>query len=257
MIKQPRVLLLDIETSPLKIFAWGVYDVNALKVIESSKLMSCAWKFLGIDKNVNVKALCDYPSYKPGVLDDRELVLDIWKVLDEADVVVAHNGTAFDVKKLNTRFVAHGLTAPSEYKQVDTLKVAKKYFKFEANGLNALGVYLEEGEKVANGGFETWVKCMDGDPKAWIKMKKYNGQDVNLLENVYLRLRPYQDDHPNLNLIANIHDHSCQTCMSKNTIKRGFSLTRTGRKQRFQCTDCGSWSTGPFQKVQPGEDDKE
>jgi len=200
-----------------------------------------------------VKALCDYPGYKGGVVDDKKLVTELWKVLDGADVVIAHNGDSFDIKVLNARFVANGLNAPSDYKSIDTLKVAKKHFRFNNNTLNELGQYLKEGRKAPTGGFETWTKCMKGDLTAWATMKEYNVQDIDLLERVYLRLRPFMSSHPNLNMInplkGKLAEFACQVCQSIKTMKRGFSITKAGRYQRYQCTDCGSWSSGPYEKT--------
>lgn len=251
-LTSPKIAFIDLETSPILGYTWAMYDTNVLGVVEPVKVICFAWKWLGETK-VNVKALPDYSGYKGGVVDDADLIRDLWSVLDTADIVIAHNGDSFDCKVANARFIANGLNAPSNYLSVDTLKVAKKYFKFNNNTLNELGQYLNEGKKAPTGGFETWTKCMAGDLKAWGVMKKYNAQDIELLERVYLRLRPYISNHPNLNLIAppklKRSDCPCQACQSLNTTKRGFSVTKAGRYQRYQCNDCGSWSSGPYEKV--------
>ncbi len=231
-----------------------MYDTNVLGVIQPVKIICAAWKQLG-DKDVSVKALPDYEGYKGGVVDDGDLAATLWAVLDNADIVIAHNGDSFDIKVLNARFIANGLNAPSAYKTVDTLKVAKKYFKFNNNSLNELGKYLQEGRKAPTGGFDTWTKCMAGDATAWATMKEYNVQDINLLERVYLRLRPYIGNHPNLNLITppvvKKTEFACNSCQSVDTMKRGFSITKAGRYQRYQCQSCGSWSSGPYEKRKP------
>jgi DNA polymerase elongation subunit (family B) len=246
--KKARVVLLDIETSPLTAYTWKAFDDNALKILEFSKIMSVSWKELHSDE-VLCKALPDYRGYKDGTLNDERLVKEIWKVLDDADVVIAHHGDRFDLPKLNARFVYYGLTAPSTYKSIDTKKVASRYFKFDSNSLNNLGAYLNLGAKVENGGFSLWDKCIQGDKDAWERMKNYNTQDVLLLEKVYLTLRPFMENHPNLGLLSGSEaNDSCPTCQSTDVIKRGFSVTRTGRKQRYQCQECGSWSSGKFEK---------
>jgi hypothetical protein len=248
----PKIAFIDIETSPIIGYTWAMWETNVLAVIEPVKVICCGWKWLG-DKHVTVRALPDYGNYIGGVVDDRDLVADVWGVLDEADVVIAHNGDSFDCKVLNARFIANNLTAPSDYKTIDTLKVAKKYFKFASNSLNELGLYLNEGKKAPTGGFETWTKCMAGDPVAWDRMKKYNVQDVDLLERVYLRLRPFIGNHPNLNTIAPVKlktsEFACSSCQSLNTTKRGFSVTKVGKYQRYSCQSCGSWSSGPYEKI--------
>lgn len=258
----PRILYFDIETSPLIGYAWDTYQTNILKIIEHSKVISISWKFSG-DKDVSVKCIADYKKYKKGVIDDKELIKDAWKLLDEADVVVGHHCLSFDIKKLNNRFVFHGLNAPSPYQVVDTKQQASRHFKFDSNKLDNLSQYFGIGGKINNGGFSLWERCIAGDVEAWKLMKEYNVQDVVLLEKLYLILRPFIKSHPNLNLLSDNPEAGCvcPSCKSKNVTKRGFSVTRTGRKQRYQCSDCGSWSAGPFQKVKtvlvPSEDSDE
>jgi hypothetical protein len=245
----PVVRLIDIETSPLIGYAWQTFDTNILKTLEPSKVISFAWKDLN-SETTYVKCLADYKGYKPNILNDELLIKEAWKILDESDVLIANFGDAFDFKKLNARFIYYGLNAPSFYQTIDTKKAASKYFKFDSNSLNNLGHYLGVGQKINNGGFELWVECMAGDKDAWKRMAAYNCQDVVLLEQVYLKLRPFMATHPDLNQIAeNGTEPACSTCMSHNIQKRGFSLTKMGRKQRYQCSDCGSWSTGPWQKT--------
>lgn len=245
--KTPVVILLDIETSPIKGWAWEMYDTRVLKAIEPSKVISVAWKELH-DPVTRCKSIFDYKTYKKGQVDDEQLIKDTWKVLDRADVAVAHYGSAFDFKKLAARFVYYGLTAPSSFKIIDTKKEASKHFKFDSNSLDNLGDYLGVGRKINNGGFDLWIRCIeDGDKDAWAKMKEYNVQDVDLLEKVYLKLRPYMT-HPNLSAIAGNVGMVCPTCQSPDIQRRGFSITRTGRRQRFACQACGSWSSGAFER---------
>lgn len=212
-----------------------------------------AWKRLG-DSEPTVKSIADYDTYRPHELDDQALVTEVWHVLDDADIILAHFGDAFDLKKLNARFVFYGLNAPSPYQSIDTKKVASKYFKFDSNSLNNLGAYLNVGKKIENGGFDLWIRCMAGDPEAWTMMKAYNGQDVQLLEQVYYKLRPFMTNHPDLNMTMGKIVDSCPSCQSGNVHKRGFAFTKMGKKQRYQCTDCGSWSVGGWQKRDKDDD---
>lgn len=255
---KPIFRFLDIETSPILGFTWATYDTSVLKVIESSKIISVAWKDLHSDKT-EVRCIADYENYKAGIIDDELLVKDAWKILDESDIICAHYGDAFDLKKLNARFAYYGLNSPTPYQTIDTKKSASKHFKFDSNSLNNLGAYLNVGQKINNGGFDLWVRCMDGDTEAWETMRSYNAQDVILLEQVYLKLRPFITNHPDLNAVnqTNSAEMSCASCLSNNLSKRGFSLTKIGRKQRFQCSDCGSWSVGAWQRNSKFEDANE
>jgi hypothetical protein len=48
-----------------------------------------------------------------------------------------------------------------------------------------LGHFLGIGRKLNHTGKALWLGCMSGDPKSWKKMRRYNQQDVRLLEAVY------------------------------------------------------------------------
>lgn len=242
--QKPKILLYDIETAPILGWTWGLYEQNVISVERDWYILSFAWKWLG--EKTQVRGLCDYPKYKPSNHDDKLLCVDLHKVLDEADVIIGHNLDAFDNKKANARFVFHGLKPPSPSKTIDTLKLAKKHFKFDSNKLNSLGELLSVGEKLPHQGFKLWLGCMEGDPKAWEVMKAYNAQDVELLEKVYERLRPWAVNLPDFRTTTDTH--TCPSCQSSRLQKRGFYTAITRRYQRYQCQDCGHWSKGELIK---------
>src|SRR2546422_497509 len=101
-----KTLIFDIETSPLVAYTWGAYEQNIIEEIEESKIISIAYKWLG-EAKTHVYALPDFKGYKEGKIDDFELCKLFHKVIEEADLVVAHNGKAFDCKTMNTRFFAN------------------------------------------------------------------------------------------------------------------------------------------------------
>jgi DNA polymerase elongation subunit (family B) len=239
----PKVLLFDIETMSNKAYVWGKYEQDVIAYIEEGYMLSWSAKWLG-GKQIT-KGLCSYPNYKPGP-DDRKLVEDLHKLISEADIVIAHNGDRFDVKKMNTRFIFHGLTPPEPYKTVDTLKVAKRHFAFNSNKLDDLGDFLKVGRKVKHPGFELWLGCERGDQKSWDLMLKYNKQDVILLEQVYLKLRPWIRGHEN---VAR-DEVSCPKCNSKKLQSRGTGWSSGIEYQRYQCSDCGGWAKGKSKRIQ-------
>jgi len=189
-------------------------------------------------------------DYKPGIIDDRKLIAEVWKVLDEADIVIAHNGDAFDIKKIFARFAYYGLKPPSPFKTIDTLKAARRRFKFDRNNLDELGKYFQVGRKKETTGLKLWLNCMKGDMQAWARMKRYNVGDVTLLKRVYLRLRPYIDNHPSLNLIDRIkNEQRCPSCKGTRIQRQGWRMSAHGRYPRLQCQDCGSWCAGSYERL--------
>jgi len=198
--------------------------------------LSFAYKWLG-EKKIHVHALPDYPAYKRDKECDSDLTAQLWELFDRADIVVAHNGDRFDIRKSNARFLAHGFIPPSPYKSVDTLKLAKKHFRFDSNKLDDLGKYLGVGRKLPHTGPHLWFGCMGGDPKAWALMRRYNAQDVALLERVYLKLRPWATTHPNLSHYSRLD--VCPVCQSNHLKNSGLHYLTSGKKQRRTCLDCG------------------
>lgn len=237
-----RVLLYDVESAPIKAYVWRLYNIDRVTAMEDDWfLLSVAWKWLG-DKRVRVLSLDQTARTHP--MDDFGLASRLQALFDEADVVIAHNGDQFDQAKARTKMSVHNLTPPSPFREIDTLKVARRHFAFSSNTLDALGTALDLGNKMPTGGFDLWKRCMENDPKAWAKMRRYNRSDVDLLEKVYLRLRPWIPNHPNLALMAERPD-ACPRCEAEGTLTRqGWRPRGTTRVPRFQCTACGGWSQG-------------
>lgn len=246
---RPKILFFDIETAPVRGWVWRAYEDNLLKTDHDWYMLSFAYKWAH-EEEIKVVALPDFPNYKKNIEDDKALAKELWKLFEEADVVIGHNGDAFDVKKSNARFIINGMDPPATYKSIDTLKISRRYFKFTSNKLNELGGYLKLGEKLPHTGSHLWFGCMNGDLECWELMKKYNIQDVRLLEKVYHRIAPWHTTHPNMNLYTG--GDGCPKCQSANIHKRGFDYKISSKRQRFQCQDCGGWFSGgpPIKKDQ-------
>jgi DNA polymerase elongation subunit (family B) len=243
---KPKIAFWDVENSPLIAATWNRYEADAVWVEQESYLLS--WSFKWLDGKQITKALPDYPNFDKDQRDDSALVKELAELLEKADIIVAHNGDRFDIRKAQARMLMNGFDPPKPFKTVDTLKVAKKHFMLSSNKLDHLGQFLNVGRKVQTGGYELWKKCMEGDKRAWNRMKRYNAQDVRLLEAVYLKLRPWHDTHPNMNVIMERED-GCPKCGGKELTKRGYAYTRTGRSSRFQCLSCKGYSCGPHKKI--------
>lgn len=237
-----KVLLLDIETAPKRAFVWGLWkqNVSTNQIISDWFMLTWSAKWLGGETVYGEKLV------KEEVLDedDKRIMYSLWKLMDEADVIVGHNGDKFDIPSINTRFVLNEMSPPSPYRQIDTLKIAKRKFKFSSNRLDYLGQMLGVGRKIDTGGMDLWVRCLKGDEDAMQEMLTYNSQDVLLLEEVYVKLMPFASIHPNHGAAMESSECSCPKCGSVNIQKRGYAYTNTSRFQRFRCMDCGSWSRG-------------
>ncbi len=234
----PKVLIFDIETAPIIAYVWGLWENNvALNQIHTDwHILSWSAKWLHENKIMYM----DQRDAKK-IEDDTHILIGIWKLLDEADIVITQNGKAFDSKKLNARFVLQGLRPPSPYRHIDTFLIAKKHFAFTSNKLEymskKLGVKYTKLDHKKFPGFELWKECLAGNPKAWKEMEKYNKHDVLSLEEVYKALIPW-DNTINFNTYYNDNNTRC-TCGSTDIQKHGLRVTTKGKYQRYHCMDCG------------------
>ena len=237
-----KTLLFDIETAPNLAWVWGKWEQNVIEFEKEFHILCFAYKWLG--EKTEVRAITKRE-------DDKKIVKELWDLFNEADVIIAHNGAQFDIKKVNTRFAFHGLKPPAPYKTIDTKKVAKKYFGFNSNSMNDLGVYLGLGQKVDTGGFKLWKGCMSNDKNSWQLMKQYNKHDVDLLEKVYLFFRPWIGNHPTVGMYT--EGSRCAHCGSQRLQKRGQVRNKTTAYQNIWCKDCEGWNRGHLniQEVKP------
>jgi len=227
-MSKPKVLFFDIETAPNLAYVWGKYEQDAIAFKSEWHLLSVAYKWLG-ESVVHCATI-------EGKKDDFKLAKTLRNLFDKADVVIAHNGDAFDIKKARARFAYHGLKPPSQFATVDTYKVAKRYFNFNSNKLNDLGQYFRLGEKVKHTGFDLWLGCMRNDSASWKLMEKYNKQDVVLLEKVYHKLLPWMERHPNMALLQD--KQGCPKCGSVKVVKDGIRANSSTMQQQWHCKSC-------------------
>jgi len=230
-----KILLLDIETSPNTAHVWGLWQQNVSinQLQESSYVMCWAAKWLG-EKEIFFDSV--HQS------SDKKMLKRIYTMINEADAVVHYNGTKFDMPTLNKEFLLNDMSPPAPYKQIDLLRTMRSNFRFPSNKLDYVAQRLGLGSKTGHEGHGLWVRCMNGDPNAWKIMEKYNKQDVVLLEKVYHKVLPWIKSHPNRNVYDGKDEHLCPNCGSKAIQRRGTARTISGTYQRYQCTDCGTWS---------------
>lgn len=246
MTSAAKILILDIETAPFESLHWDLWDQNIglNQIQKETSILSFAAKWLD-GKKIFYADTSGRGATK--VRDDKEVLAKLLPLLEEADIVVAQNGDAFDVKRINARLLIHGFKPYSPVRSIDTKLVAKKHFKFSSNRLEWMAKWLTGEAKDDHPkypGMDLWTECLKDNPDAWKHMKKYNIKDVILCERVYKVMRPWIAQHPNLGVYNEKAAHSCTKCGSEKVQARGFAVLQQGRYQRYQCQACGGWSRG-------------
>jgi DNA polymerase elongation subunit (family B) len=239
-----KILLFDIETSPIIATTWSLYQdhINHTDIIQDSFIISAAWKQYGV-KKVHATSINDFKRKSDD--DDYGVCKALREAFEDVDIAIGHNSDKFDFKKLNARLIYHGLPPLPKIVQLDTLKEIKKIAAFTSHRLDFLGKKL-----IGHGKIETsngmWLRAMKGDRKAVKEMVEYNKIDVVRLEEVYTKIKPYIKNHPYL---VPKSDCKCRNCGGGNLYKNKIRLSAGGlRTQQYQCKDCGAYSTYPIQK---------
>lgn len=231
-----KIVLYDLEVSRDIVEGYGnKWEFKVVKTIRHQELMCFAYKWLD-EKKTHYVSRHDFKTYKA-------FVQALADVLDEADIAIAHNGVKFDNRMANRFFIKADVLPPSPYKSIDTLQVARSVFKFQSNSLRELGSYLELGDKESVTYSELEDDFMSKKPNSRTHklMKKYNVQDVILLERIYLKFRPYIKNHPNLGTYSQTHG-TCPKCGSDHLQSRGTQVSSVSTYRRLQCQNCGGWS---------------
>ena len=249
-VKLPKILIFDTETAPMQAYVWGLWKQNIAFDHTTSEWFMLCWsaKWLYSDEIMHDSLT---PEEALGE-DDSRIIKHLWELVNEADIVVAHNAKGADVPWMNTRFILNGLVPPKPYYVVDTLEVAKKQFSFPSNKLDALAKYFGIEQKMETD-FDLWRRCLHGDQEALDYMQEYNIKDVDILEQVFLVLVPWIKNFPNLNNILQSDVPVCATCGSEDIelIPNKYYYTSVGKYPLYRCKECGAISRGRHSLSKP------
>lgn len=240
-----KIFLGDVEVSPSIAYSFSRFKsfIKPNQVILEPYMLTFAGKWLH-NPAIFSRKLPDYPEeFARDPQSDRELVKDLWKLLDECDIFIAHNAR-FDRGWANQRFAYYGMQPPSNYIVIDTLAALKESFSLPSNALEAACNYFElDSRKLSNEGFSLWRRCVEGDVSAFEEMEEYNIGDIPTLEELYLTVRPFMKKHPN---VALYHpDQSslrCVRCGSDDLEeeKGKYATTFLSKFKVYRCQECGS-----------------
>jgi hypothetical protein len=220
-------------------------NISLEQLVQPSEIISVGAKWYGKPKFYYYDVEYEEGVELNGGLDRMgmlEMTHGLWQ---EAEAIVTFNGDKFDLTKLRGEFLRMGFSPPPPVASIDVRKTTSK-MGYTSGKLAHVGPLLGCGSKIETGGFKLWTKYLDGDPIARSAMKRYNKQDVFLLEEVYTKVRPYITSHPYIGDKA----RRCPVCESEDVQQRGFRRTRSYKVARLHCQNCGAWSSGERIKLE-------
>lgn len=249
----PKILILDIETMMMTVFVWylGKQRIPYNNVIDEWNCISWAGKWL-----FDPVILSDVQTPQEAInRDDKRIMLSLWDVMNQADIIIGHNLVRFDKRKVNARFLYHNLTPVSSYQTIDTLTELKKHFSLSSYKLDDVCKFLGLQTKVHTE-YDLWKKCLKGDLTALKQMSDYNKNDTLITEELYLKIRGYIKSHPNLGLYMETEGSVCPNCGSDYLEQKGNYYTPAGRFNSFRCQNCGAVSRSKYSDLSKEEKER-
>lgn len=192
---KPRVLFIDIETNRMLLGGWSVgtnfFGIDQIE--EDWTILSYGYKWLE-DNDVTYLDIVDFGS-------EEDILHHLHGVLSEADFVVGHNIRRFDLKKIKSRMLVHGMKPFGKPRTIDTYEIARREFGFSSNKLSYLTKllckkYIKSSHDKFHG-YSLWKEFAAGNREAIEEMRDYCRLDVLSLQELLEILAPWDNKLPN------------------------------------------------------------
>lgn len=242
---KPKVLFYDLETSMIKGYFWGLWQQNISigAIVDDWYTICYSAKWMNTDVMIHdsvhhhdpLSVCVDFKN------NEHYIIKSLWKLIDEADIIIAYNGKRFDRKKMNAKFLEYGLPEPSPYKVIDPMLIVKGKFALTSNKMDFVAKYVSDNEEgKLKTGLQLWIDCMNNDIKALDRMLVYCDEDIEVLIRVYMAVRHWDSNAPNMALYYDDDEIRCNGCGSSDlTVIEGKSHnTNLSKFSIVRCNNC-------------------
>lgn len=249
VLKRVKRLLYDIEVTHNIVLAFRAgYEqtIRSESIIAERKIVCIGYKWEG-QKKVTVLRW-DKKQ------DDKAMLKAFLAVANEADELIGHNADRYDGPFVRTRCLFHGFAPIPQWKTIDTLQWARRYYMFNSNTLDYISKFLGFKGKTKTD-YQLWHDVLlKNCPKALDRMCKYCGDDVLRLEEVYEKMKFCVKAKSHAGIVAGRDLWSCARCASEHVIKNKTKISAAGTlTHAMQCQSCGGFyqiSATTYEKYQ-------
>lgn len=172
-------LILDIETSDLEADR-GII----LCAVAQSSLQKEPYILRTDELNVN---------WRKGLRgDDSQITREITDIVREHDVLVAHNGTRFDIPFVRTRCARWNLKRFPDKVIVDPCSIAWRKFRLRSNSLKNISDFIGSKDRKHPLDMSLWMDAiLNGSRSSMDKIVEHCIADVKELNDVLALVKPY------------------------------------------------------------------
>lgn len=171
------------------LFQIAFFDLETTHLRGDFGFILCAgFKTLGSPPEVI--RIDDSPNYRKALWDDRWVIEQILKRLENVDIIVTYYGEKFDLPFLRTRLIRWGMPPLPRIFHIDLYTIPKRELLLHNNRLNTISIFLRGESDKTSLNPEIWIRASHGDREAMDYIVDHCRRDVEELESAFLRLKP-------------------------------------------------------------------
>lgn len=224
---EPKVLAWDIETDGL----------------QADRVLCIGWKWIGQPET----QLFTYDGFGKNTpwWSDKKMLIEFARVFEQCDMHVTWFGSGFDLPVTEGRRIMNGLLPLPSKPHIDLWRVARNKLGTRRQGhrLAAWQDRLGLMDEKTNVRASIWIKARHGDQAALKYIYEHCRKDVDVLEGVFEKMRPWVENIPAWGLFTR-EEGVCPSCGSEHIRRKGFKVALTRVYQQWLCLDCGRWWRG-------------
>lgn len=247
--REPKILYLDIETCEMVVKTWQLKTdyIQPGRILKNWAII--AWAAIWVNDPASKIIYKDNRDAKD-IRNDYDLLVPLWHLLDEADVIITKNGKRFDQPMIQARMAVTKVMNGKPFSPVkheDIEETYRRHFRLPSYKLEYIAeIFNTKYKKLKHKkypGNELWDECEAGNIDAWNEMKKYNCHDVLATREARGVIAPWgATPGVDYNALHGGLDFRCR-CGSSSLISRGFNYSKAGKYKKYQCKDCGAWAS--------------
>lgn len=234
-----KVLYFDLETAPCKGWFWRPgfrVRLTMKNVREPGKIICASWKWKG-KKKVH---RADWGKDK----DDKLVLEPLVEAMNEADLIIAHNGDRFDIRWVRARCLANGIMSLPRWQTMDTLKSLRANLELPSYRLEDVCEYYDLPYKKMKVDGDLWEEIVFGEGERMEEMLEYCDADILALESVHEFIEKVVPSKMHVGVAEGGEKWSCNCCGSEHVKHHMQRTTKTGIiKHSMKCKNCGSYYT--------------